>query len=635
MSIELNKALQWREIWADNSNPDDTTRGIINFAITVFPDIAYDAVPQVHKDIYRDLMQLYNPMYRFAQERQIHEIVFRGGAKSTISTFIFPTYIACMNGFKVKVADWDRETCTLNSYNGIEVEIKEDLIVIMSETGSMAENWVTQIRGAIANNRMIRGVFGNIKSESMKDDEGKWTRSAFTVIKDNLQFDWMRGKGLTILGKGVNMQIRGINVKGRPTLIIFDDLYSLGNTKTPESRAKIRYIANAEAKNSLDPVRGKIVSIGTVVHEDTIVIDYKRSKFWHTVEYPIMEKVLFDEIINKYCKINRDTCQMTYPSTEKCKELESRGYVTHWETRWSLEMLLSAYAEKIESRTESMFWQEFFHITLAEDDKRIRQDMIRWCSIELVGREIDGHFYSFVKILGEDGKEDEYRHVNLGIGIDAAISYKLSADNSAIILVGIDYYGRLYVIRNESGKWGISDEFREGSVNEFINRLCLDKSKIARIGSTDEMFRWMYTTEGTKFSITKHRPKFIVEVNSIGAEIYRQVKNKMSNYGMRYMLTEVLQTTNKEERILDTLQPYYQGRAVYHNRGQEKLVYELEYLGKAKNDDNADIFATVVSQLVKPSQIIEWKGTEIKKEGYKKGWWLKEEVKGHLDWRLR
>jgi hypothetical protein len=109
----------------------------------------------------------------------------------------------------------------------------------------------------------------------------------------------------------------------------------------------------------------------------------------------------------------------------------------------------------------------------------------------------------------------------------------------------------------------------------------------------------------------------------------------MSNYGMRYMLTEVLQTTNKEERILDTLQPYYQGRAVYHNRGQEKLVYELEYLGKAKNDDNADIFATVVSQLVKPSQIIEWKGTEIKKEGYKKGWWLKEEVKGHLDWRLR
>lgn len=625
-------ALAWREIWADNSNPDDINRGIICFARMCFPDIIYNDIPQVQKDIYRDLLQLYNPKYTFAQERQFQEIVARGFGKSTISSFIFPTYLTCMNGFEIKIADWDRDDGGLNSLNGILVEVKEDLIVIMSETGTMAENWITQIRGAIANNRYIKQVFGNLKNESVKDDEGKWTRNAFTVIKDNLKESWQRGKGLTLLGKGVNMQIRGINVKGRPTLIIFDDLYSLGNTKTPESRAKIRYIANAEAKNSLDPVRGKIVSIGTVVHEDTIVVDYKKSKFWHTVEYQMMDKVLFDEVINQYCRIDREKNILYYPSSEECKKLEKKGYITHWPDRWTLEMLLTAYAEKIESRTESIFWQEFFHITLAEEDKRIRQDMVRWVNMDLVSKQIGGHWYSFVRI-DKGNEEYDYRHVNLGLGIDMAISYKISADNSAIILVGMDYYGRLYIIKNQSGKYGISDEFKEDYINAYHNKLCTNYSHIARIGSIDEMFRWMLDKDG---KISPHRPKFILEVNSIGVEGARQAKLKMNNYGMRYMMLEVLQTADKEERILDTLQPFYQSRSVYHNIGQEKIVYELEYLGKAKNDDNADIEATVVSQLTKPTQLVEWNQKEIKDDRYKKMKFLNYSSgsRDRLAWRL-
>ena len=620
-----NRGLEWRNIWADNSDFTNLDRGIIGFARTCFPDIAYDSTPTIHEEMYRDLLQLYNPRYRFAQERQLQEIVFRGAAKSTVSSFIFPTYISCMNGFKIRIADWDRERNAYLSMDGIEVEIREDLIVIISETGTLSEGWVTQIRGAMANNKMIRGVFGNLKSESVKDDEGKWTRSAFTIIKDNLKEEWQRGKGLTLQSKGVNMQIRGINVKGRPTLIIFDDLYSGGNTKTPESRAKIRYIANAEAKNSLDPVRGKIVSIGTVVHEDTIINDYKNSEFWHTIEYPIMDKLLFDEVITNHCRINRETAKMSYPSRQECKELESQGYITHWRERWTLEMLLAKYAEAIETRTDSTFWQEYFHITLAEEDKRIRQDMVRYADMKLVEKQINGNWYSFVSLTMPDGST-EYRHVNLGIGVDAAISYKITADNSALILVGIDYYGRLYAIKNESGKFGISDEYKTEYKDDYQNRLCLDITKIARIGSVDQMFRWLFKT--------RHRVKFIIEVNSIGAEVVRQARTKMGNYGMRYSLIEVLQTVNKEERIMDTLQPYYQDHAVYHQKDQQKLIYELEFLGKAKNDDNADIFATVVSQIYKPNQLVEWDKKIIEQnEGYKSPWFIKTHSTSHRNWR--
>lgn len=622
--------IKWRNAFADNSNWQDEERGIMLFARTCFPDIIYDKTPLLHLELYRDLLQLYNPKYRFEQERQLQEIVFRGGAKSTLSSFIFPIYITCMNGFNIKIADWDRETDKLNSLNGIEVQIQEDLIVIVSESGTMAENWITSIRGSIANNKWIKTIFGNLKNQSIKDDEGKWTRSAFTVIKHSLP-EWQRGKGLTLIGKGVNMQVRGINVRGRPTLIIFDDLYSLYNTKTPESRAKIRYIADAEIRNSIDPKRGKIISMGTVVHEDTIVMDYKNSKFWHTIERPIMEKVIFDEVLYKYCKINRDKGTMDYPSSAKCKELESMGYHTYWPDRWTLEMLLAKYAETVEKRTESMFWQEMFHITLAEEDKKIRRNMIRWAEIELVEKVIGGSWYSFVKLTENSGEDvvTSYLHVNLGLGIDAAMSYKASADNSAIILVGVDYYGRIYFIRNKFGKFGISDEMKDEYKDKYINKLCMNYSHISRIGSTDEIFRWVYNTH--------HRPRFIIEVNSIGAEISRQVRIKMNNYSARYMMVEVLNTTNKEERILDTLQPYYQSRSIYHNSldNQEQLIYELEFLGKAKHDDNADIAAIVVSQINKPLSLIKWEETTVSNDvgKYKSPKWLSVQTPDHSKWR--
>lgn len=622
-----DKRIEWLKAWADNSDPWDENRGIILFAKTCFPEIVYDKIPHLHLELYRDLLQLYNPRYRFAQERQLQEIVFRGAAKSTLSSFIFPIYISLMNGFTIRIADWDRENNALKSMDGIEVDIREDLIVIVSETGAMAENWITQIRGSVASNKWIKQVFGNLKQQAVKDDEGKWTRSAFTIVKHGLSEEWQRGKGLTLIGKGVNMQVRGINVRGRPTLIIFDDLYSLNNTKTPESRQKVRYIADAEIRNSIDPKRGKVISMGTVVHEDTVVVDYKHSKFWHTIERPIMDKILFDEAVHKYCRINRDRGSMDYPSAQKCKELEDSGYKTYWQDRWSLEMLFAKYAETIEKRSESMFWQEMFHITMAEEDKKIRKDMMRWADMELVQKNISGSWYSFVKLKERDG--ERYVHVNLAIGIDAAMSYKSTADNSALVMIGMDYFGRIYYIRNKFGKFGISDELKNEYADKYINKLCTNYSHISRIGSTDEIFRWVHNTH--------HRPKFVIEVNSIGAEIYRQVKTKMNNYGMRYMLLEVLQTTNKEERILDTLQPYYQSRSAYHNSAdnQEQLCYELEFLGKAKNDDNADISATIVSQLSKPSSLVSWESQNVKANPkYKPPSWASPSTStAHRKWR--
>jgi len=44
----------------------------------------------------------------------------------------------------------------------------------------------------------------------------------------------------------------------------------------------------------------------------------------------------------------------------------------------------------------------------------------------------------------------------------------------------------------------------------------------------------------------------------------------------------------KEDRIRNTLLPYYETRMVYHDPSLAKLEYQLEYLGKSTHDDCAD-----------------------------------------------
>ena len=602
------RAMKWKEIYADNSDPFNNDKGIIRFALDLFPHaiVASYGVPGIHHDVYRTLLQLYNPNKTFAQQRQLQLTLFREASKSTITNLIFVSYIICNNGNKIKIADWEDikdesgkvVSGRLKSLNGIEVTIDENLIVICSETATMAENWVLRLRNEISSNHRLKTVYGVMKPQSLRDEDGKWTASRFKALRSKLP-DFQCGADVSIVAKGAGQQFRGMNIDGRPTLIIFDDIYSLRNTVTPEGRQKMRYWVNAEAINTLDRNSGKTVMIGTIVHDDTALVDNQKSPFWQNIEYPAMNIEEFKYILDNYCTINRDLGTMSWPTEDKCKELELKGYKTAWPIKLTLYMLIAKFAENILSRRESMFWQEMFHITIAEDDKIIRQSMMKTRELELVERRINNQWFSFVKVFDPVAKTTEYVHVNLGTGIDGALSYKDSADNSAIMTVGIDFYGRIYVVWNKFGKFSITDEIKKEfeAVNNSTT-LCRDINHIQRVGSVDEIFRYYYGTN--------HRPKIIIETNSVGAEIVRQFRRKMAVYNMRYIVIDFPQTTNKIERILDTLAPYYQSRAVTHNVGQETLKYELEFCGKTKHDDNADVMQAIVANIERPSKLITW-----------------------------
>lgn len=568
--IDTDAILEWQHLLSDNSDPENTERGIVLFGKKMFPqsiDSRY-GTPEIHIDMYRQLLDLFNPAYRFPTERQLQLIVFRGASKSTISNLVFVSYILCFNGKHIILPD------------GHKVAIEEDLIVIGSETNAFAVNWVSRVRTELSLNKDIKLIFGRMKPASIRDDEGRWRLNAFTAVKngtgiDSEVYDEYMGRNATVVGLGVGQQTRGMNISGRPSLILADDLYSAKGLVTDEARAKTRYWFENELVNTLDPVKGKIVSIGTVVHEDTIVVDNKNSRFWRTVEYPLMEVDKFNEVLNKYCQINRDLRRCIIPSTEECEKLEHQGYVTNWNSRFRLEGVLMKLSERIEKpsdASESGFWQEYFHLIISERDKAIRADQIVTIDFSIKCK----NRITYVGIIKNE--EIEWRNLNTILVVDSATSDSLGAAKTAIVWVGMDYLSNIYILHSSSGNYGVYDTKDE-------------ETGETKVGTINQIIR----------IIQDHTPKVGIEVYNVGAEILRQLKYYTKTIGKRLTLFPIVQTENKLERIVQTLSPYYQSKSVIHKPGQDNLVHQLQYLGKTKFRDEADALESAVRNLNKPA----------------------------------
>lgn len=645
-------ALEWLRIWSDNSDPYDIDKGLISFARTLLPDDfeAQYGIGEIHKDLCRDLLQLYNPKYTNILERQLQEVLARDFSKSTWTNLGFMTYVICFNGQKITIPDYvfpvrDKGKIItegyMNSFNGIEVTIDENLIVLSSETFTMAETWVKRVRNHLTNNRKLRGVFGNMQPEGIrasKDnnedaaESGQWAAGQFKTAKaaERLK-DYQRGKGVTVVAKGGGQQTRGMNIDGRPTLWIMDDIYSMKNTITLESRTKIRFQINTELKNTIDKNKGKVVAINTVVHEDTVTVDNLKSRFWKCIEHPAMDEQKFRYILDNHCKINRHTGVVEYPDRFKCKELEDAGYCTNWRARKSLYFFLGQFAEQVENRTERGFWQEMFNIAIDEQSKKIKRGQMKTADFEVVYQ----NNTPFIRIRETDGTFN-FWNVNLYLGTDTAASYSKGADDSATVKFAIDYYARLYILKVCAGKFAVTDEFKKPEVQaKFVSKTCPEiavENLLDRRGLVDEMLRITEQDNGKCI--------WVIETNNTGNTVVAKSMERMKMTGRRHQVIAIHNATEKVDRIISTLTPYYSSGGVYHkSEGQETLMNQIEHIQVTKLDDEADALATGVSQAIKPRVLIEYKKDrpEDKKKVYKRPSFLgtPTDENYHRDWITR
>lgn len=587
--------------WLDNT--DRNNLGIIKWAKELIPEYVPQHTPEFHKDLYLDLLSLYNPEFKNKYERLYGLISFRGSAKSTAANTIFCAYILANNGKSFKILDSNGKVK--------DFTIHERAIVIISETGASAEDFTVRIRDMFSESENLRYYYKVSIKDAMDSDTGQWTRTAF------------RFNNTFVIGRGAGMQVRG-KVKGysRPTLIIGDDLYSETNVKTETSRASARKWWNGTVLNSVDDLNGKIVLLGTILHEDTVLVDIENNPRWKVRKIPVMGKInplnnrsdmtTFFEFIDAHLKVNPElrTCYLPFDDIEDrerrfllqqnyfAKVQKEKDWELAWPERLNLYLLASKYQEAIYNNTLGEYYQEYFHEVVPMEERRFRKDLFQHIpSYEL--KFVAG--YNWIKVPGQF---EDWQVCNIEFGVDLA---GRGNDEMAISVVAACSNFRVYVLYQAAGHWSLRDVLENRVAMSLDTDQALRRMKVVqqesrglvnRIGVVDEIYRL-----AQRFHPSSIKIGVAGEEELVREEISR-VFEQNRNY-----TTEILsrkQTSvegNKFERIANTLLPFYETMAVYHTPGLDQLEYQLQYLGRSKHDDRADSLECAFFSLEYPPEI--------------------------------
>lgn len=331
------------------------------FAKVMLPGAIKFKVPKFHYEIYDKLQN--NEM------KKVCVAAPRGTAKSTLATLVYPLWLA------------------------LNKKPSEDIfIVIISESRAQSVNFISRIKYYLEEGDRLRLVYGRNGEKHSK----RWRED-----------DIILSNGARIVAVGTGQRVRGFIEKDtRPTHIICDDVESELNSKTPESRIGNRkWITEAVMPSMAD--HGKIVFIGTVIHEDCFLCYLREDKSWDVSWY---------QIIN-----------------------EEDGSLL-WEERFPMKRVLEIKASYTNIGNPNGFYQEYMNIAQSPDERPFKPEYFKMHSFEY---ENIGGQNCLVK---HNGDEKTVKPVNVYMGIDPASSLSGHADYFAMAILGVDNYMNRYII---------------------------------------------------------------------------------------------------------------------------------------------------------------------------------------------
>ena len=338
-------------------------RDMVLFGKVAMPQMFSVESPKFHYTIAKDLLD--------KSKKQINIIAPRGHAKSSIIGGVFPLYHLMFDKGK-------------------------KLIVLVSRTQDHAIKLLGTLKDTMDYSNQFRQMFGYWGQHSAKS----WAKTEIE-LKD----------GSMIICKGTGQQLRGIKVGNqRPTLIVVDDPEDEVNTKTAESMEQnLRWLLQS-AVPSIDPIKGRIVIIGTPQHERCLVETLKDMKGW--------------------------TNHLFRPDIKK--------KISLWEEWFPIEKLLQKKDELESINRLSVFYREYMCEITGDEDQLFKKEDIQYYEGEFYLDKENNGFINFKSLGGE--KYEENIPVNVFTGVDPASSTKQTADFSVIFNLAIDSQNRKFVL---------------------------------------------------------------------------------------------------------------------------------------------------------------------------------------------
>lgn len=556
------------EIGLNNTQTRDNYQdlGILKFLKLVFPERFYNDFGELHYDMARIFLDLFNPKRERRIDKQGYFLVHREAAKSTLASFGFVMWCLLLNGRTAFVRkDYSKP---LSSDNIEEIKISEKFIMIVSETSGSAEDFVSSIKEQLDSRKDLAEIFGEKSPQYVADNEErakdkKWTKTIFKTAD-----------GIYVRGLGSGQQVRGRNMGGsRPTLCIVDDMYSENNTKTIESREKIDKWFNASLLNSLDSVSGKCLWLGTLVHPDIVVKDMKKSDNWFGIDKPIISPEELQNLIS-ICKTDNGF----KIDKELLKSKQHEFKTLSWSNRHNLSYIASIYKDNaIDKDNADYFYQEFMNQPIAPESIAIKEDTFKGVDFTISNK----GGYTFVSFYEDD--IEWLGPCELYIGVDMAATIRDTSDRTVIMCAG---YARVYPrYQGKSFEYGL-DKYKNGKVIPVILDCSYGRMDIFEYMDRPGVFEECYKMQ-QKYNVRG----IIIEANGQQEMSIREIEKRFNEKNVYGAIIPEYVHENKKERINAILRPIIQRHQhFYCQKGNyiEKLYMETLLLGIGDHDDFPD-----------------------------------------------
>ena len=298
---------------------------------------------------------------------------------------------------------------------------EKKFIVPISATATKAVMDGENLKRELTTNRVVKELFGPMKTDSFSKEQ--WTTSTGTMV----------------MPRGAGQQIRGILFDAyRPDLIIADDMEKSDEVKNEEIRSSLLEWWYSDVCNSIDRSSKdwKIVIVGTVLHEDSLLVHLLEDPEWYSIQLSICD----DELHSNWPEFISD-------------EAVGKLYETH-KRRGQLDL----------------FYREYRNIPVATEDATFKQDYFKRYN------ETDAEFQSAKKNLENVILVDPAKTVKLhsaesaivGVGIDRASARLYVRDVVSARLYPDELYNEMFDMATRLGATAIGVE--ETSLNEFIRQ---------------------------------------------------------------------------------------------------------------------------------------------------------------------
>lgn len=413
----------------------------------------------------------------------------------------------------------------------------EATILYVSATSGLAETQLYAIKNILTCTPYTRYF-----PEYVHPNEGKrerWTQSSISIDHIKRKTEGVRDP--TIATAGLTTNTTGWHAD----ILIPDDLVVPENAYTEDGRESVS--KKSSQFTSILNAGGFTMACGTRYHPSDIYAAWKKQ------EYDIFDEE--DNVINrasvwdvKEYTVERDGV-FIWPRVVRPSDNKAFGFNSQ---------VLAKIRAQYEDRVQ--FYAQYYNDPNDPGSNRISRDKFQ---------------YYDRKFLKQEGGSWYFKNKRLNVysAIDFAFSLSKKSDNTAIVVIGVDEEGFIYILD--------IDCFKSDKISEYF-------SHIAQLHS-----KWDFK-------------KLRAEVTVAQSIIVRDLKDRVREEGLSISIDEYRPTRNegkKEERIAAALEHRYDNMVMWHYKGGYTDVLEEELvLARPAHDDIKDALACAVEIAIKPKR---------------------------------